>query len=114
MLHRLAPADRWAGLPNRVFHIDAAFLGRLLDPVIGSGWDVVMMDEALARIRAGTGRRFVNVSIDDVHRDTMEVAAPVFRSRGVPVTLFVATSIPDGTMTLWQAGLETILLDRAG
>lgn len=112
LFHRVAPGDRWAELPNREFHIDAAFLGRLLDHVTGSGWDVVTMDEALARIRAGTGRRFVNVSIDDVYRDTMEVAAPVFRSRGLPVTLFVATGIPDGTMTLWQAGLETILLDH--
>ena len=112
LFHRVAPADSWAGLPNREFHIDAAFLGRLLDHVIGSGWDVVTMDEALARIRSGTGRRFVNVSIDDVYRDAIEVAAPVFRSRGVPVTLFVATGIPDGTMTLWQAGLETILMDR--
>ena len=37
---------------------------------------------------------------------------PVFRSRGVPITLFVTTGIPDGTVTLWQAGLETTLLDR--
>ena len=112
IFHRVAPADAWAGLPNREFHIDAAFLGRLLDHVTGSGWDIVTMDEALARLRTGDGRRFVNVSIDDVYRDTMEVALPVFRSRGVPVTLFVTTGIPDGTVTLWQAGLETVLLSR--
>ena len=112
MFHRVAPAEAWAGLPNREFHIDAAFLGRLLDHVTGSGWDVVTMDEAADRIRTGERRRFVNFSIDDIYRDTMEAAVPVFRSRGVPVTLFVTTGIPDGTVTLWQAGLETILLDR--
>lgn len=112
MFHRVAPAAAWSGLPNRDFHIDAVFLGRLLDYVTGSGWDVVTLDGALARVRSGAARRFVNFSIDDVYRDTIEVAVPVFRSRGVPVTLFVTTGIPDGTMTLWQAGLEAILLDR--
>ncbi len=110
--HRVSHAVAWPGLPNREFHIDAAFLGQLLDHVAGSGWDVVTLDDALVRIRSGEGRRFVNFSVDDVYRDTIEVALPVFRSRGVPVTLFVTTGIPDGTVTLWQAGLETMLLDR--
>ena len=112
MFHRVAPSAAWSGLPNRGFHIDAAFLGRLLDHVTASGWDVVTLDGALARLRDGGGRRFVNFSIDDVYRDTMEVAAPVFRSRNLPVTLFVTTGIPDGTVTLWQAGLEAILMAR--
>ena len=112
IFHRVTPADAWAGLPNREFHIDAAFLGRLLDHVTEAGWDVVTMDEAMTRLHAGDGHRFVNISIDDVYRDTMEVALPVFRSRGLPVTLFVTTGIPDGTVTLWQAGLETVLLER--
>lgn len=112
MFHRVAPSTAWSGLPNRGFHIDAAFLGQLLDYVTASGWDVVTLDGALARLRDGGGRRFVNFSIDDVYRDTMEVAAPVFRSRNLPVTLFVTTGIPDGTVTLWQAGLEAILMAR--
>lgn len=112
MLHRVAPADQWANLPNRDFHIDAAFLGRALDYLVGTGWAVVTMTEAVSRIRAGDGRRFVNVSIDDVYRDSIEIAVPIFRSRNLPVTLFVTTGIPDRTMSLWAAGLETILLER--
>ena len=112
VLHRVAPSAVWSGLPNRGFHIDAAFLGRLLDHVTASGWDVVTLDGALARLRGGGGRRFVNFSIDDVYRDTLEVAVPVFRSRKLPVTLFVTTGIPDGTVTLWQAGLEAVLMAR--
>ncbi len=112
MFHRVAPSAAWSGLPNREFHIDAAFLGRLLDHVTASGRDVVTLDGVLARLRDGGGRRFVNFSIDDVYRDTMEVAAPVFRSRNLPVTLFVTTGIPDGTVMLWQAGLEAILIAR--
>ena len=29
---------------------------------------------------------------------------PLFRRHNVPVTLFVTTGIPDGTLTLWWAG----------
>jgi peptidoglycan/xylan/chitin deacetylase (PgdA/CDA1 family) len=110
--HRVAPSDVWAGLPNRDFHIDAGFLGKLLDYLRQTGWAVVTMDEAVRRIRDGDRSRFVNFSLDDIYRDTAEVAVPVFRSRNVPVTLFVTTGIPDGTLSLWHAGLEQILLER--
>lgn len=112
MFHRVAPPDQWAGLPNREFHIDAAFLGRALDYLVGTGWAVVTMTEAVSRIRAGDDGRFVNVSIDDVYRDSIEIAVPIFRARNLPVTLFVTTGIPDRTMSLWTASLETILLER--
>lgn len=112
MFHRVAPADQWAGLPNRDFHIDAAFLGQALDYLVATGWAVVTMNEAVSRIRAGDVGRFVNVSIDDVYRDSIESAVPIFRSRNLPVTLFVTTGIPDRTMSLWTAGLEAILLER--
>jgi len=62
MFHRVAPSAAWSGLPNREFHIDAAFLGRLLDHVTASGRDVVTLDGVLARLRDGGGRRFVNFS----------------------------------------------------
>ena len=77
------------------------------------GWAVVTMDEAVRRLDRPGAARFVNVSIDDVYRDTAETLLPVFRRHGVPVTLFVTTGIPDRTMPMWGAGLETIL-GRAG
>jgi peptidoglycan/xylan/chitin deacetylase (PgdA/CDA1 family) len=111
--HRVSAPGQWEGLPNRDFHVDPDFLGRLLDYLVRTGWAVVTLDEALERMRAGrAGSRFVNFSIDDVYRDTYERLVPIFRQRGLPVTLFVTTGIPDRSMTLWSAGLESILLAR--
>jgi peptidoglycan/xylan/chitin deacetylase (PgdA/CDA1 family) len=113
MLHRVARPEQWPGLPNQGFHLDAEALGALLDYLGRTGWAVVTMDEALRRLRDGQdGGRFVNVSIDDIYRDTWALAAPLFRRRNLPVTLFVTTGIPDRTVPLWTAGLETILLER--
>ena len=111
--HRVAPHEQWPHLPNRDFYVDAKFLGELLDHLLRTGYDIVTIDDALARARAGRGvRRWVNFSIDDVYRDTWALAVPIFSERNVPVTLFVTTGIPDRTALLWQAGLETILLEQ--
>ncbi len=111
--HRLADPSTWAELPNRGFHLDESFLDTLLGHLIRTGWDVVTMQTALERAGQPGGRRFVNFSIDDCYRDTFERVVPLFRRHGVPVTLFVTTGIPDGTLPLWGAGLETILQEQA-
>lgn len=111
--HRVAPPAAWEALPNRGFYIELTFLDRLLQHLIGGGWAVVTMDEALRRTAAGKrGDRFVNISIDDCYRDTFEALVPLFRRHGAPVTLFVTTGIPDGTLPMWAAGLEDTLLER--
>ena len=107
--HRVASAENWEQLPDRDYYINAKFLDGLLDYVTRAGYDVLSMDDVLTRTRAGQGGRYVNFSIDDVYRDTWELAMPIFRRRNLPVTLFVTSGIPDGTMSLWYVGLETIL-----
>ncbi|WP_315740803.1 MULTISPECIES: polysaccharide deacetylase family protein [unclassified Bradyrhizobium] len=111
--HRTAPAEQWERLPNRDFYVDADFLDRFLGYVLDQGWDVVTISEALRRpASAEPPGRYVNFSIDDCYRDTCELLVPVFRRHKVPVTLFVTTGIPDGTLPLWAAGLEDALLHR--
>ena len=110
--HRAAPPDLWPSLPNQGFYIDTSFLDHLLGYLAHAGWEVVTMDDAVGRVTTGRMGRFVNVSIDDCYRDTAELVVPIFQKHGVPVTLFVTTGIPDDTMPLWTAGLETILMER--
>ncbi|MGM4896340.1 polysaccharide deacetylase family protein [Tardiphaga sp. 839_C3_N1_4] len=67
----------------------------------------------MQRSKAGKSNdRFVNFSVDDCYRDTYEEIVPLFRRHNVPVTLFVTTGIPDGTLPLWAAGLEDTLLNN--
>ncbi|WP_316184100.1 MULTISPECIES: polysaccharide deacetylase family protein [unclassified Bradyrhizobium] len=113
--HRAALSALWERLPNRDFHIDLDFLDRFLTHLRRDGWDVVTMSEALRRAADATDRsRYVNFSIDDCYRDTYEWVLPLFRRHAVPVTLFVSTGIPDGTLPLWTAGLEDVLLHHDG
>jgi peptidoglycan/xylan/chitin deacetylase (PgdA/CDA1 family) len=111
--HRAAPTAVWESLPNRDFYLDLAFLDRLLGYLARTGWAVVTIEEALRRAARGNANdRYVNFSVDDCYRDTFEAIVPLFRRHNVPVTLFVTTGIPDGTLPLWGAGLEDVLSRR--
>ena len=112
--HRVARTEAWSELPNRGFYLDLGFLDDLLGYLKRRDWAVVTIDEALNRRRAGDAcGQFVNFSIDDVYRDTWELAVPLFRKHGVPVTLFVTTGIPDESYLMWTTGLEAILAARS-
>lgn len=109
--HRAASTQDWEKLPNRDFYLDLGFLDRFLAFLKQDNWDVVTVEEALRRAGQGADSgRYINFSIDDCYRDTCEQVVPLFRRHGVPVTLFVTTGIPDGTLPLWAAGLEDTLL----
>jgi peptidoglycan/xylan/chitin deacetylase (PgdA/CDA1 family) len=111
--HRAAPTALWEKLPNRGFYVDTEFLERLLAYLAAHDWDVVTITEAVRRSQsAESTRRYVNFSIDDCYRDSFEVVAPIFRRYKVPLTLFVTTGIPDGTVALWSVGLEDALNSR--
>lgn len=111
--HRAVSSQAWDMLPNRDFYLDLDFLDQFLSYLTDRGWDVVTIEEALRRSkRADPHDRFVNFSVDDCYRDTFEDVVPLFRRHGLPVTLFVTTGIPDGTLALWAAGLEDVLLHR--
>jgi peptidoglycan/xylan/chitin deacetylase (PgdA/CDA1 family) len=110
--HRAARAADWPAQPDRGFYVDLHYLEKLIGHLQRTGWDIVSMDEATSRTaRPGSGR-FVNFSIDDCYRDTAELVVPLFRRLRAPVTLYVTTGIPDGTLRLRNAGLETIVLNE--
>lgn len=96
-------------MPNRGFHLDLAYLERLIRYIQRSGWDIVSIDEALHRLETPGQRRFVNISLDDCYRETAERVVPLFTRLGAPITLFVTTGIPDRTLPMRNASLETIL-----
>ncbi|WP_036291078.1 polysaccharide deacetylase family protein [Methylosinus sp. PW1] len=111
--HRAAPSALWQRLPNRNFYLDLAYLDRLLVYLKAQRWSIVTMEEAIERAAANRpGDRFVNFSVDDCYRDAFEEIVPLFRAHEAPVTLFVTTGIPDGTMSMWHAGLEDIILSK--
>ncbi len=106
MFHRAAWHEEWAHQPDRGFYLDVDFLDSLLTRLRRRGWTVLSISEGLEALASGSCGRFVNFSIDDVYRDTIELVVPLFCHHNAPITLYVTTGIPDGTFSLWGAGME--------
>ncbi len=113
VLHRMAPQEEWARKLNQGFYLNEAFADQFLTYLKQNDWDIVTIEEATRRVREKDfARNFVVFTLDDCYRDTYETVIPLFRRHQVPVTLYVSTGIPDGTMALWDAGLEEVLMTR--
>lgn len=108
-LHHMRPWTEKAFALNRILEVTPEFLDALLDQVQAADLDVVSLDEAMPRLRAGEGRRFVSFTFDDGYRDNLEHAYPLFKRRSLPLTLFVPTDYPDGRGELWWLVLEKIV-----
>jgi peptidoglycan/xylan/chitin deacetylase (PgdA/CDA1 family) len=108
-LHRVKPTEPRAFEPNRALEISPEFLEAVLDQVEEADLDVVTLDEAVQRLRAGEGRRFVCFTFDGAYRDTLTYAYPIFKRRSLPLTLYVPTDYPFGRGELWWLALEEIV-----
>jgi len=93
--------------PNGPLAITDHFLDEVLCYLEEEGFDLVSLEEAVARIRQGdTSKRFAAFTIDDGYIDNYVYAWPVFKKYNCPFTVFVTTDIVDGTASLWWFILE--------
>lgn len=108
MLHRVRPAAAGAFAPNAGLEITPDFLDALLGRLRAQEFDIVSLDEAVARIGAGpkSGRPFVALTFDDGYRDTADVALPILERHGAPFTVFVTTGFADRSARMWWVELE--------
>ena len=116
MLHHVRPelprAARFA--PNAVLDITPDFLDSALTLATRRGFDLVSLDEAVARLRAKRRPHpFIAVTLDDGYRDNLVHALPVFRRHGCPFTIYIAPAITDGVSELWWDGLEQVIARNA-
>jgi len=106
-LHHVRPQRAGGFQPNALLEITPDFLDRTLGLIRAEGYDLVSLDEALARLSAPRkGRFFVALTFDDGYRDNVEHAWPVLAKHGAPWTLFVTTGFADRTARLWWLELE--------
>ncbi len=105
-LHHVRPADGQTFAPNRLLEITPDFLETVLNVLHDADYDIVTLDEAVARLQNGNERRFASFTFDDGYRDVRDHALPVLRRHNAPATLFVTTAFADGTGDLWWLGLE--------
>ena len=109
-LHHVRPPTAGGFRPNSLLEITPDFLDRTLSLIRAEGYDLVSLDEALARLSAPRpGRFFVALTFDDGYRDNVEHAWPVLAKHGAPWTLFITPGFADRTARLWWLELEEAL-----
>jgi len=77
------------------------------------GFDIVSLDEGIARLSAEpAGRPFVVLTFDDAYRDNLIHALPILRRHEAAFTLYVPTALVDGEGEVWWQALEDIIAAR--
>lgn len=106
-LHHVRPAERHGFAPNALLDLTPDFLDAALGLIRAEGYDLVSLDDAIARLQSPKrGRFFVALTFDDGYRDNVEHAWPVLAKHGAPWTLFVTPGFADRTARLWWLELE--------
>ena len=108
MLHHVRPDDgREDFAPNAGLDVTPDFLDAVIAFVKARGWDLISLEEAARRLRAGRAERpFAVFTLDDGFRDNLHHALPVFRKHDCPFTIFIAPEYADGRGELWWDALE--------
>lgn len=110
MLHRVRKPDANGFAPNRILEIRPDFLEETIHRVRERGLVCISLDEAVQRLAARDfSERFAVFTLDDGYKDNLTVAAPIFERYRVPFTVYLATSLPDGTAELWWVALERVI-----
>jgi len=107
-LHHVRPAATGGGFrPNGLLEVTPDFLDRALTLIRAEGYDIVSLDEALARLAdPKPGRFFVALTFDDGYRDNLDHAWPVLAKHQAPWTLYVVRGFAERTARLWWLELE--------
>lgn len=106
MLHRVRQDTMSEFNPNRDMAVEPRFLEAFIVDAIQRGYMFVSLDELKNKILAGSGGRFLSLTFDDGYRDNFITAYPLLKRLGVPFTIYVTTSFPDGTALLWWDAIE--------
>ena len=109
LLHRVTPEPQ-RGLPTDALAVSPEFLERFIREKQATGWRFVSMDHIVDHFDECVARKLnMAVTLDDGYRDNLEHAKPVFDKLGIPYTIYVANSFPDGTADLWWYTLVDLL-----
>jgi peptidoglycan/xylan/chitin deacetylase (PgdA/CDA1 family) len=91
----------------------APFLEAIIAELRRQRWDIVGLDEALARLEHGDpARRFVVLTFDDGYRDVQTRALSVLERQRAPFTLYVPAGAPRRELDAWWLGLRELFRRR--
>lgn len=101
LLHRVSPGPRPGNLMDGL-EVTPEYLERFIVRKRGEGWRFISLDFLLDNFDDCVRRkRNMVVTLDDGYRDNLIHGLPLFRRLGVPFTLYLTDSFPDGTAVMW-------------
>lgn len=103
MYHRFTASNEARKLPLPLFEAQLRIIAR--------EFNVVTVGELVREIRRnGRPRPYTAaITVDDGHRDFVDLAVPSLERYGLKATLFVTTEFAEGTLWLWPDRLEYAL-----
>lgn len=110
MLHHVRPATTEGFHPNRILEVTPEFLEQVIELVQARGFDIVSLDGVHERLAEGDlDRPFACFTFDDGYRDNRLHAYPIFHRRKLPMAIYVASDLTDGSGDLWWLALEMVI-----
>ncbi|MEW9807109.1 polysaccharide deacetylase family protein [Mesorhizobium sp. ZMM04-5] len=102
-LHHVRPEGAVSEFsPNALLSVTPQFLGEAIDAALDCGLVPVHLHDLPALLSdPADERNFVAFTLDDGYRNNAEHAAPVFRARDVPYTIFINPGFVERTRTMW-------------
>lgn len=114
VMHRVRPPHPDIRFATNLRNIIAPDLFRdLLEALSVAKVDVVGLDDIPGRLSATRRPPFVCLTFDDGYRDNHDVVLPIAAEHGVPLTVYVAPGLIDGTAPLWWYGLDLVIAREA-
>ena len=87
----------------------AAFLKAIVAELRRARWDIVGLDQAIARLNGGDpSRRFAVLTFDDGYRNTMTHALSILERHQAPFTVYVPTGALTRDLNSWWLGLRAL------
>jgi peptidoglycan/xylan/chitin deacetylase (PgdA/CDA1 family) len=108
-IRRVRPPRFDAFQPNRADEVTPQALDALIKALPGWGFDIVAIDDALARIAQPRTRRVAVLTFDGFYRDVGVHAWGVLMKNRVPSTIYIAAGFADGIADPWWLALERVI-----
>jgi len=110
MMHRVDTIDK-QGLSNvENLKLSPEYLENVIAKLTQMDYDFIALEEVEERLRKKSNRKFVVFTLDDGYKDNYTIAYPIFKKYNIPFTVYVTSSFPNRTASLWWYSISELIL----
>ena len=110
MMHRVDKIDK-NGLSNvENLKITPEYLENVITKLIDMDYEFISLIDLEDRLKNKNKRKFIVFTLDDGYRDNYTTAYPIFKKYNIPFTIYVTSSFPNRTASLWWYSIADLIL----